>query len=176
MNIRELERESIRGFVRAVADQGVFSDKIVLDYGCGKQPYRDLVVAGGGRYFGYDHPDFPASTVDEEVGDRTHAEGKGKWPVILCNQVIQYQQNPAAFLTLLHMLLKTTGAYKGALVISWPTNWPEVEKEDLFRFTMAGMANLLYFVGFSEVHVTPRAYFDADGSTFYLGHGAIAWK
>jgi 2-polyprenyl-3-methyl-5-hydroxy-6-metoxy-1,4-benzoquinol methylase len=172
MNIRELERESIRGFVRAVADQGVFSKKRVLDMGCGKQPYADLVVAGGGRYFGYDDPRFPASTVDDVVGEQNWVDGSRHWDVILCNQVVQYQPNPQAFLGLLHNLLKD----KGTLVISWPTNWPEVERQDLFRFTQSGMATLLYHVGFSDVQTTPRAFFDADGSTFYLGHGAIAWK
>lgn len=169
MNLRELERSSIRSFVQAVADENVFAGRDVLDYGCGKQSYRDVIVMGGGRYHGYDDPGFPASTVAEPVGDRALLERK--WGAILCTQVIQYQPNPAAFLGLLHNMLHDNGA----LVITWPTNWPEVEKEDLYRFTHTGMAHLLSHVGFGKVTTAPRAFADMGGDRFYLGHGAVAW-
>ena len=169
-DIRELERQSIRTFVQHCADAGYFNEKDVLDYGCGQQPYRDIVVFGGGRYTGYDDPRLPASTVTELVGDD---HDSFTYDVVLCTQVVQYVRDIERFLGVIRLDLLRE---KGSLVITWPTNWPEVEKEDLFRYTLSGMANRLHEAGFSEVSTTPRAYLDAGDATFYLGHGAVAWK
>lgn len=170
MDLRELERHSIRTFLQHVADTGVFRDKDVLDYGCGRQPYQELVVMAGGRYKGFDRAWFPASTVEEDVGDNGIVAKK--FDVILSTQVIQYVPDPRHFLSSMRSMLRKGGC----LVITWPTNWPEVEKEDLHRFTQSGMARLLGNVGFNPIDTSPRAWMDAQGSTFYLGHGAIAWK
>jgi hypothetical protein len=171
MNIRDLERTSIRNFLQHCADRGYFSDKDVLDYGCGKQPYRDIVVMGGGRYEGYDLSIYPASTTEGEDIQRP-AIFDETWGAIVCTQVVQYVPDVPMFLKTLRALLDETGV----LCITWPTNWPEVEKEDLHRFTLSGFARLLNEAGFSDIGTTPRAFLDAEGSRFYLGHGAIAWK
>lgn len=170
MNIRDLERQSIRGFLQAVADKRVFHEHDVLDYGCGQQPYREIIVMGGGRYHGYDLTVFPASTVEEDVEEP--GMFRRRWTVIVCTQVVQYVPDVPSFIRILYGLLEKGGA----LVITWPTNWPEVEQEDLHRFTLAGMCSLLYASKFREVQGGPRAFVETQGGTFYLGHGAIAWK
>lgn len=171
MNIRDLERQSIRQFLNTVSMERVFHENDVLDYGCGAQPYREIIVMGGGRYHGYDLSIFPASVTE---GEDYQEEGifDRKWKVIVCTQVVQYVPDVNEFLRILYSLLEKGGA----LVITWPTNWPEVEQEDLHRFTLSGMCRMLYEQKFREVQGGPRAFVETDGGTFYLGHGAVAWK
>lgn len=171
-SILQVERDSIRGFVQYAADEfDVFRGANVLDYGCGKQPHRGIVEAARGRYHGYDDPGFPASTVEEAVGD-PHELLQRRWGAILCTQVLQYQPNPQAFVNLLGSMLRKAGA----LVITWPTCWREIENDDLFRFTQMGGRRLLYNAGFERITSSPRADIDLGGFRFCLGHGAIAWK
>ena len=71
----------------------------------------------------------------------------------------------------------------GYLVMTYPTNWPEVEPEDLHRFTKAGMERLLTEAGFTIVMHQRRASVFAgefknsppfDREEFALGYGVVA--
>lgn len=184
MNLRELERESIRAFVQSAADEGYLSGR-VLDFGCGRQPYREIVETAGGEYLGFDSPRFPASTTSElHVPDWPHA-----YDATLCTQVLQYVPNP---MTALHQIGNgLRPIYHGAdrekarhLVMTYPTNWPEVEPEDLHRFTKAGMERLLTEAGFTIIRHEERAEVVGavrvpnglltTGDAFALGYGVIA--
>jgi SAM-dependent methyltransferase len=170
MNLRELERESIRAFIQYCADEGTFHENDVLDYGCGKQPYRDIIVFGGGRYHGYDLEVYPANVSEADIQEPEMFDRM--WNVIVCTQVVQYVPDVPTFLQILHALLVPGGQ----LVITWPTNWPEVEREDLHRFTASGMARLMHTTGFREFGVSPRAFVELGAEKLYRGHGGVAWK
>lgn len=166
-DLRVVERASIEHFVLQHSDLLVGE---VLDFGCGKQPYRSIVEGVGGSYTPYDRVSFPGSTVTEDVG----AEGVlgwATWDAILCNQVIQYVPLPRDFLTRLYTALRPGGW----LVMTGPTNWPEVEKEDLFRYTIAGVKHLLQFPwNWSDVEVVEREAIRINDFGLSLGWGAIA--
>lgn len=132
----------------------------VLDFGAGTpatcrqpQPYRDLV---DGEYCPVD------------VGsDWMEPMGFGS---IICTQVMQYIEIP-------HILLaKFWGALSkgGHLVMTYPTNWDEVESSDLWRFTRAGMEALLDDAGFTIVTHERRAEIDLGGFKFPFGYGVVA--
>ena len=168
MSLREAEAQSIRAFVQSAADEGYLSGR-VLDYGCGKQPYRGIVEAAGGTYYGFDLSYFPASLVEEDVNP--HLEGvrttASVSQTILCTQVLQYVPFPSLLLRRFH-----EDAY--ALVLTYPTNWPEVEPEDLHRFTKAGMERLLTEAGFEIIRHDFRHGFQHEGVSFTVGYGVIA--
>lgn len=181
MTLRELESASIRAFVQSAADEGYLSGR-VLDYGCGRQPYRDIVEAAGGEYLPFDRVDFPASCAEQDWGD-DDAE-IGPLDAILCTQVIQYIEDPFALLQRMPSLLgglRHVDLGGGCLVMTYPTNWPEVEREDLHRFTKAGMERLLTEAGFTIVRHERRAWAlmvasdvgDAN-ERIALGYGVIA--
>lgn len=186
MTLRELESASIRAFVQSAADEGYLSGR-VLDYGCGKQPYRDIVEVAGGSYYGYDMAEFPANVSGADVGEYEEAWfSDDAFDAILCTQVIQYvplwrwgQQHtiPTIFAAWQREVL----APEGHLVMTYPTNWPEVEPEDLHRFTKAGMERLLTEAGFTIVRHERRAWAlmvasdvgDAN-ERIALGYGVVA--
>jgi SAM-dependent methyltransferase len=175
-DLRTIEADSIRAFVQSAADEGYLSGR-VLDFGCGKAPYRRLIEAASGEWFGYDHPALPGFAGDESLGDWDPAED---FDAVLCTQVVQYSPDPPALMRELHWYVQ---AKPGVLVLSYPTTWPEVEPEDLWRFTKAGMERLLTEAGFEIVKHEQRAVIvGAEGTgswrillgEFALGYGVIA--
>jgi hypothetical protein len=166
--LRDAEARSIREFVQRAADEGYLSGR-VLDYGCGKQPYRDI-VEDVGTYFGYDQTEFAGNVSGEDIGDFDLPWEK-PWKALLCTQVLQYVREPGGLLSHLFEHILGRG---GHLVLTYPTNWPEVEPDDLHRFTKAGMERLLTEAGFTIVRHDLRHSFQHAGSTFAAGYGVIA--
>jgi len=168
-----IENASIRSFVHFAAVNGYLSGR-VLDYGCGKQPYRQLVEAAGGTYQGYDRVEFPANVSAENVGDDD--VDWDDWDAVLCTQVVQYVPDVVQLLGWLHHI---TGAEDrrerpGYLVMTYPTNWPEVQEVDLHRFTKAGMERLLAEEGFTIIEHVRRQTFHQHGYEWAFGYGVIA--
>lgn len=164
-SLRQLERSSIRAFV--IEHANLLAGH-VLDLGCGKQPYRNIVEAAGGDYVGYDRKGFPANVSDSDRGP--DAPLRHQWDAILCTQVIQYVANPGDFLANIRRALKRDGA----LVMTGPTNWPVVEREDRWRFTPTGIASLLNNTGFLVETVEERATVEFEGESWLLGWGVVA--
>jgi hypothetical protein len=205
--LTRIENESIRSFVQKAADEGYLAGR-VLDFGCGKQPYRDIVEKAGGTYFGFDLPEFPANmsrkrvvplgyniAVEDRDGFDTALHSwtieHGSFNTVLCTQVIQYvpltietraghNENLIDWLMSLRILMEEDSE---TLVLTYPTNWPEVQDVDLHRFTKAGMEKLLTEADFEILVHERRATVvavEGEGSyqvalgTFALGYGVIA--
>lgn len=150
-SIRQIERASIRTFMEK---QRHMLHGCVVDFGAGKQPYRDLVV---GEYVPIEQGDLlPTQLVD----------------AVMCNQVLQYSDVPARTLREIGGLLRPGGA----LVMTYPTNWDEVEAEDYWRFTASGMERLLKEAGFSILNHEQRAAVVIGHFKFPLGYGIVARK
>lgn len=151
--IRQMERASIRVFMER--HKRYLKGK-VLDFGCGKQPYRDLVE---GEYIGFEQ--------GESLSDVAYS-----FDVVMCNQVVQYVLQP--FDTLEHFwhFLKPGGH----LLLTYPTNWDEVEDTDLHRFTKSGMDAMLRDARFKVLHHEQRAEVMIGRFSFSLGYGCVAQK
>lgn len=156
--VRQLDRASIRNFM--VKHREYLKGR-VLDFGAGKpgtcfqpEPYRDLV---SGDY------------VPHEKGDSLLV---GPFDVVMCNQVLQYLADPLEALQWFRSAL----CEGGHLVMTYATNWDEVEDADLWRFTKAGMERLLALAGFTVVLHERRAEIDLNGFRFPLGYGVVACR
>lgn len=115
----------------------------VLDFGCSNGPYRGIVEAKGGVWHGYNRGIYPGGS-KEDIGPSEPLEQT--WDVILSSQMTQYVPDVPRLLADFHACSKR-------LVLTIATNWPEVEPEDLFRFTRTGMEHLLTHAGWSVVEV-----------------------
>lgn len=167
--VRELERESLRAFVASCSDWLTGS---VLDFGCGKMPYRPIVEAAGGVYFGFDRAGLPGNVSGEDLGELWD-EYPGHFDAVLCTQVLQYVLEPPAFIAMLARLLRPVS---GALVMTYATNWPEVEREDLHRFTFHGMERLFDLAGLIVVKHERRAELNLNGYVLPLGGGIVGLR
>jgi SAM-dependent methyltransferase len=126
----------------------------VLDFGAGREPYRDLVEGG---------------YVPFEKGD---AWLGGAFDAVMCNQVLQYVDSPEKELLRFAACLKPGGH----LVMTYPANWDEVEETDLRRFTQAGMTKLLEDAGFRILTHERRAEVAIAHFKFALGYGVVCQK
>lgn len=168
MSIREIERASIEMFLTDCARAGYFTGS-VLDYGSGNGTYRSIVEQAGARYVPFDRMDHPASVALTDVGPDDPLDGF-TWDAIVCTQVLQYVPNPRRLLRDIRRALEP-GA---PLIITGPTNWPCVEKEDLRRWTREGIVDELGAAGFATVEAKYRAYITHDGEKWPLGWQAVA--
>ncbi len=158
--IRQLERNSIRTFVE---HQQSYLTGSVLDFGAGlqwtcanPQPYRDLVSG-----------DYHASDVDTDPWKLDKA-----YDAILCTQVLQYIPEPDRLIVRFREWLMDR---RGYLVMTYPTNWAEVETNDYWRFTKAGMERLLRAARFTVVLHEQRAEIMVGGGfRLALGYGVVA--
>jgi len=172
--LTKIENDSIRAWLHSVADEGYFKGR-VLDYGCGKQPYRRLVEEHGGEYQGFDRVDYPANLGTGDVGPGLTFGVM--FDAVLFTQVIQYALNPFELLT---NMRHYTVAEEGVLVMTYPTNWPEVQEVDRWRFTKAGMEALLADAGYGILRHDRRATIQGAhegeyaGYDFALGYGVVA--
>lgn len=159
--VRDLERESIRAFMER--HKSYLSGR-VLDFGAGSEPYRDLVSGEYVPFDTYEHNILPVG------GKRKMQTPSGGFDVIMCNQVMQYMPDPQGTLITFSALLKPGGV----LVLSYPTNWDEVEPNDYWRFTRKGMERLLSMAGFAPLIHERRAEIPLGGFKFPLGYGCVA--
>jgi SAM-dependent methyltransferase len=130
---------------------------LVLDVGCGAQPYRPLVhpgavyraidYVGAERHFGYSAP------------DTTYYEGIC-WPVtdgsvdlILCTETLEHVPEPRAFLAEGFRCLKPGGRI--LLTVPFAARWHFIP-HDYWRLTPAGLERLLSSAGFTGITVHAR--------------------
>lgn len=149
--IRRIERASIRQFMED--NQSSILGR-TLDFGAGLQPYRDLV---NGEYVPFeknDGFDFSANSFD----------------TIICNQVVQYIPSPRGLIRDFWRILRNGGN----LILTFPTNWDEVEPEDLHRLTFSGMSSLLRSECFHVRKSALRAQVRVGNFNFPLGYGIVA--
>lgn len=152
--IRQMERYGIREFM---AKYKVFLMGRVLDFGSGKQPYKDLVA---GEY------------VPHEIEGDENFTQDGSFDCVMCNQVTQYLSDLSGTLSSFRRALKP----HGYLVMTYATNWDEVETSDLFRTTKAGMSRLLENEGFDIIKHERRSQVCFGNFKFPLGYGLVAQK
>jgi len=168
--IRELERKTIAGFLTDNRDK--FKGQ-VLDIGCGKQPYRNLIESFGGTYHGYDRAHHAGSVVTEDVGE--YWDIADEVDTVMMTQVWQYIP-PHVLLDMLCKLSSGDWSLKrgGWFVATGPTNWPVVEAEDLWRQTTTGVLSILEVAHFVEITVEPRFTIDYGGESWSCGWAATA--
>jgi SAM-dependent methyltransferase len=130
---------------------------VVLDVGCGEQPYRSLLPRGN-RYQGLD-----IAESGERFGyarsDTLYVSGY-PWPVVdcsvdlvLCTEVLEHVLDPGRLLSEVQRCLRPGGRL--LLTVPFAARWHFVPY-DYWRFTPSSMAHLLKDAGFADVRVYGR--------------------
>ena len=130
---------------------------LVLDVGCGAQPYRQLLSASA-RYLGIDTVD-AQSDFGYSVPDTIYFDGN-TWPVedgsvdvVLCSETLEHVLEPS---TLLHEARRSLRA-GGRLIMTVPfaARWHFVP-HDYWRYTPSSLDYLLRRAGFDQIGVYAR--------------------
>lgn len=120
----------------------------VLDFGCGRKPYRDCFT-GATAYVGVDLArsghDHARSQVDVFYDGKVLPFGDGAFDAVFSSEVLEHVFEPDAVLAELRRVLRAGGL----LLVTLPFAWNEHEAPfDYGRYTSFGLAHLLGRHGF----------------------------
>jgi SAM-dependent methyltransferase len=160
-DLSRVENQTISDFVRSCGDHLAGR---VLDFGCGKQPYRQIIEDAGGEYHGYDRRGFGGNVSGRDIGKLA-----GEYDAIVCTQVLAYVHEVGECLFDLQDVLRDGGR----LILTYPAAWPVI-RDELWHFTKLGMDALLEQAGFTVERHELRHGIDFDGFSVPMGYGALA--
>jgi SAM-dependent methyltransferase len=130
---------------------------LVLDVGCGAQPFRPL-VSPSARYLGIDTIG-AKSDFGYEVPDTIYFDGES-WPVdtesvdlVLCTETLEHVLEPSKLLAEAERTLRPGGRL--LLTVPFAARWHFVP-HDYWRFTPSSLHCLLERAGFGDVAVYAR--------------------
>ena len=142
---------------RDLAGELAAIDGLVIDVGCGAQPYRPL-LGPSARYMGIDTTD-AKSDFGYELSDTVYFEGDS-WPigsesvnVVLCTETLEHVLEPSKLLAEAHRTLLRGGRI--LLTVPFAARWHFVPN-DYWRFTPSSLRYLLETAGFADVAVYAR--------------------
>lgn len=129
--------------------QGIFRGK-VLDVGCGRKPYRDIIEPRCDAYIGMDIEKRDGVDV---VGDAQKLPfDENSFDVIVAFQVMEHLPEPNEFLAECYRVCKQGGH----VLITTPFMWGEHEQpRDFYRYTRFGLRYLAEKAGFEVVEIAP---------------------
>ena len=130
---------------------------IVLDVGCGAQPFRPL-IAPSASYVGIDTVN-AKSHFGYEIPDTIYFDG-ATWPIdtgsvdiVLCTETLEHVLEPSLLLDEAHRALRAGGRL--ILTVPFSARWHFIP-HDYWRYTPASLDHLLRKAGFSDVRVYAR--------------------
>lgn len=131
---------------------------VVVDLGCGTQPYKNDVLSHAEEYFGLDWPKSLHLTHPHVIADLTHglplrdesADG------ILAFEVLEHLPEPALVVAEMFRVLRPGGI----VLISVPFQWHVHEAPwDFYRFTCHGLEHILKSRGFERISISAKSGF-----------------
>ena len=124
---------------------------MLLDYGCGNQPYRPLFEPAATKYLGAAVAQNVTGTVEIIVrpGEPLPLEAESS-DTVLSTQVLEHVTDPPAYLREVSRILRRGGV----LILTCPASYMlHEEPNDYFRFTKYGLASLLSQAGLEVVEI-----------------------
>ena len=132
----------------------------VLDAGCGRGAYHDLLLQYADDYLGIDIGTSKATSVLGNIQQLPLADRS--FDTVFCSQVLEHLPEPRLTLNEFRRILKPGGA----LILSVPhLSWMHNEPHDYYRYTCHGLNFLVEQAGFPPGTIQP-----AGGLLSLLGH------
>lgn len=130
-----------------------YAEGTLLDYGCGAQPYRELLAGRITNYIGVDvaaaggvkldliiRPGEPVPLADKTID------------TILSTQTLEHVHSPVDYMSECHRLLRPGGH----LILTVPMQWRMHEQPyDYWRFTRHGVTSLVHDAGMNLCAISP---------------------
>ena len=146
-----LEQESI---LRALTKAQIYFNGLLLDIGCGSQPYATLVKKNNVRYIGIDFsPEYnpPPDVCADSLRLPFQSDS---FDTVLTTQVLEHIPDPFKMFYEMSRVLKAGGH----VVLTAPQVWPlHEEPRDYFRYTRYGLELLARQNNFEIIYLKERS-------------------
>jgi SAM-dependent methyltransferase len=130
-----------------------YAKGVILDYGCGAQPYRQCLSKECSRYIGADVS--PAHGIDLDIlltPGQPLAMPDESVDTIISTQTLEHVQDACAYVQECHRLLRPGGH----LILTVPMQWRMHEQPyDYWRFTRHGVTSLACKAGLEICELSP---------------------
>jgi len=141
-----------RGLFRGIVSHATYLKGKMLDFGCGKKPYKDLFSVD--EYIGLDIEESGHSHRNEQIDifydGKTIPFGDNFFDSVFSSEVFEHIFNVDEIIPELHRVMKP-GGY---LLITLPFVWAEHEiPYDFARYTSFGIEHLLQKWGFEVIKI-----------------------
>ncbi len=159
-----LDRFTVRNsIVRALEDALPLMNGTILDVGCGRMPYRELLLSAPSRatkYIGLDLAREEYATTPDLVWDGEHILlSDNAVECALATEVFEHCPEPERIMQEICRVLKPGGL----LFFTTPFLWPLHEVPgDEWRYTPFSLTRLLRNSGFSQIRLKPLGGWDAS--------------
>jgi len=160
---------SRRAILNALTEQLTNFHGTCLDVGCGRMPYKSLILAAPGkvkRYIGMDlradlgHPAYAQlNEPDLDWDGRTIPLDTSTVDCALATEVFQYFQNVELVMREVIRVLKPGGLFFFTLPFLWPLHDAPI---DQFRYTPFALKRLLEQAGFCQIQMKAMGGWDAS--------------
>lgn len=141
---------------------------VLLDYGCGGQPYRGILEPGISRYIGADVAAAAGVELDIELQPGTAVPlPDASVDTILSTQTLEHVYDFEFYLRDCYRLLTPLGK----LIITVPMEWRHHEvPHDYWRFTRFGLSRKLEEIGFTIEDIEPAGGVYVLMAQIFLDH------
>ena len=145
-NPLHIAQQSLR---QAISERAGYAHGLVLDVGCGGQPYRKMFS----QIEFYVGMDLPSNGCVNVYGDGQSLPFFGAvFDTVLCNEVLEHVPEPSQFMAEVGRVLKPGGV----LLLTTPQTWGlHHEPHDFYRYTKYGLRYLAEKNGFIVIEVFP---------------------
>lgn len=137
------------------------SKGVLLDIGCGRMPYRTILLPRVKKYIGLDHPE-TAKLYDGEIKPDIYADA-AKIPLennsvdtVLMLMVLEHLEDPQKVLKEIKRILKPKGSFIFSTVQMYPVHDAPF---DYFRYTRFGLQKLVETSGFTTKKIVSQGSF-----------------
>lgn len=147
-----------KGLHRHIRKNSHYLHGVLLDFGCGRKPYRNLFKVD--KYIGVDIEVSGHSHINSEIDvyydGKTIPFGDGSFDSFLCSEVFEHLFNLEEMIAEINRVLKKGG--RG--LITLPFAWPEHEVPyDYARYTSFAIENILKRNGFQILSMEKNGHF-----------------
>lgn len=146
----------VRGKIRAAAPDYLHGR--LIDIGCGRKPYRELLAPFVSEHVGVDHEESMHGSDEVDLMGSAYAipAPDGSFDSALCSAVLEHLEEPEAAIRECFRVLREGGT----AVFSVPFIWHlHEEPRDFFRFSKHGLHYLFEKAGFEIVAIEPLSGF-----------------
>jgi SAM-dependent methyltransferase len=149
-NLRYYHLRQLKRNIVLISKKYFSKNQILLDFGCGSMPYRNILSASIHQYLGADIKENSAAQIEINIETGKILLEDCSVDIVLSTQVLEHVVSPLAYLRESNRVLKEAGL----LVLSTHGVWMyHPDPTDFWRWTADGLSKIISDEGFEVIEI-----------------------